>query len=195
MGDDHVGQFAGLDANVRAHHRIGVAVIGDDVVGSLRQQHDIAGRHDRHQRRALAHFKLAALEDAERNLVLRNLGTADAAFNSQAARRQQKRFAIGVRFQGDRPDRADQTKGDVHNIAARRQHDIRRRATFLANQLEGPALIRPVGKHPPHQPIADDRQVLAVTRRERQHALTGCRGQRGRHNRCRGRGSADRRLA
>src|SRR3979411_1678209 len=86
MGDDHVGQLAGLNADIRAHHGIGVAVIGNDVVGALRQQRDIAGGDARHQRGALADFKLAALVDRERNLVLRNFAGADAAFDAQAAR-------------------------------------------------------------------------------------------------------------
>ena len=70
-------------------------------------------------------------------------------------------------------------KRDMDDIAARRQHDIRRRAAFLADQLEGAGLVRPVGKHPPHQPAADDRQVLAVARRQRQHGLAGASMRRG----------------
>ena len=66
----------------------------------------------------------------------------------------------------------------MDDIAARRQHDVGRRAAILADQFEGAGLVRPVGKHPPHQPAGDDRQVLAVTRRQRQHRLAGGRGAR-----------------
>ena len=59
----------------------------------------------------------------------------------------------------------------MDDIAARRQHDVRRRAALLADQLEGAVLVRLVGKHPPHQSVADDRQILAVTRGQRQHRL------------------------
>ena len=41
--DDHVGQLAGLHADIRTHHRIGVAVVGDDIIGALGHQHDVAG--------------------------------------------------------------------------------------------------------------------------------------------------------
>ena len=51
VADGHVRQLAGLDADVGAHHRIGVAIVGDDVVGPLRQQRDIAGGDVGHQRR------------------------------------------------------------------------------------------------------------------------------------------------
>ena len=44
-----------------------------------------------------------------------------------------------------------------------------RRAAILADQLEAAGLVRTVRKHPPHQPAVDDRQILAVARRQRQH--------------------------
>ena len=59
----------------------------------------------------------------------------------------------------------------MDDIAARRQHDVGRGAAVLADQFEGAGLVRPVGKNPPHQSAGDDRQVLAVTRRQRQHGL------------------------
>ena len=115
-------------------------------------------------------FELAALVDRERNLVLRDLAGADAAFDAQAAGRKHEGLAVGLGFQRHRPHRADQAERDMDHIAARRQHDVGRRAALLADQFEGAGLVRPVRKHPPHQPAVDDRQVLAVARRQRQHA-------------------------
>ena len=94
-------------------------------------------------------------------------------------------------FKRHRPHGADQAKRDVHDVAARRQHDVRRRAALLAHQLEGAGVVGLVGEHPPHQPAVDDRQVLAVARRQRQHRLSGGRGARRRHRRRHG---SDRRL-
>ena len=59
----------------------------------------------------------------------------------------------------------------MDDVIARRQHDVRGRAALLADQLEGAGIVGLVGEHPPHQPAVDDRQVLAVARRQRQHRL------------------------
>ena len=74
-------------------------------------------------------------------------------------------------FRRHRPHRADQAERDVNDITAGRQHDVRGRAAILADQLERAGLVRLVGKHPPHQPAIDDRQILAVARGQRQHRL------------------------
>ena len=78
-------------------------------------------------------------------------------------------------FKRHRPHRADEPKRDVNDIAARRQHDVGRGAALLADQLESAVLVRLVREHPPHQAAIDDRQVLAVARRQRQHRLAGGR--------------------
>ena len=74
-------------------------------------------------------------------------------------------------FQPDRAHRADQAERDVDDVIAGRQHDVRGRAALLADQLERAGIVGLVGEHPPHQPAIDDRQILAVTRRQRQHRL------------------------
>ena len=79
----------------------------------------------------------------------------------------------------------------MHDIIARRQHDVRRRAAFLADQLERAGVVGLVGEHPPHQTVVDEGQILAVARRQRQHRLPGGRGTRRRHHR---RDGGDRRL-
>ena len=89
-----------------------------------------------------------------------------------------KAIAIGLRFQADRPHRTDQAERDVNDVIAGRQHDVRGRAALLADQLERAGVVGLVGEHPPHQPAIDDRQILAVARRQRQHPL-GRNGGRG----------------
>ena len=123
-----------------------------------------------------AAFELAALVERERNLVRRNLAGADAAFDAQSTRRKHERLAIGFRFQADRPHRADQAERDVNDVIAGRQHDVRGRAALLADQLERAGIVGLVGEHPPYQPAIDDRQILAVARRQRQHRLARDRG-------------------
>ena len=59
----------------------------------------------------------------------------------------------------------------MNDIVARRQHDVRRGAAFLADQLERAVIVRLVREYPPHQAAIDDRQVLAIARRQRQHRL------------------------
>ena len=44
----------------------------------------------------------------------------------------------------------------MDDVVARRQHDVRRRAAILADQLEGAGLVGLVGEHPPHQAAGDD---------------------------------------
>ena len=175
-GDHHVGQLARRHADVGAHHRVGVAIVGDDVIGALRQQHDVAGRDVRHQRGAVAAFELAALVDRERNLVLRNLAGADAAFDAQPAGRKHEGLAIGFGLQRHRAHRADEAERDVHDVVAGLQHEVRRRVAILPDHLEGAVLVRPVGEDPPHQTAVDVAEVLAVARRQRQHGLPGCCG-------------------
>ena len=133
---------------------------------------DIAGGDaGQHGRTLGAAFELAALVERERNLVRRNLAGADAAFDAQPTRRKHERLAIGFRFQTDRPHRTDQAERDVNDVIAGRQHDVRGRAALLADQLERAGIVRLVGEHPPNQPAIDDRQILAVARRQRQHRL------------------------
>ena len=79
-------------------------------------------------------------------------------------------------FQAHRPHRADQAERDVDDVIAGRQHDVRGRAALLADQLERAGVVGLVGEHPPHQPAIDDRQILAVARRQRQHPLRRNRG-------------------
>jgi preprotein translocase subunit Sec61beta len=59
----------------------------------------------------------------------------------------------------------------VDDVIARRQCDVRRRVAVLAQHLEGAGLVRTVGEDTPDQPAIDPRQILAVARRQRQHAL------------------------
>ena len=59
----------------------------------------------------------------------------------------------------------------MNDVIAGRQHDVRGRAALLADQLERAGIVRLVGEHPPYQPAIDDRQILAVARRQRQHRL------------------------
>ena len=97
---------------------------------------------------------------------------ADAALDAQSAGRKHEGHAIGLRFQAHRPHRADQAKRHVDDVTAGRQHDVRGRAALLADQLERAGVVGLVGEHPPHQPAIDDRQILAVARRQRQHPLS-----------------------
>ncbi len=60
----------------------------------------------------------------------------------------------------------------MDDVVAGRQHDVRGRAALLADQLERAGVVGLVGEHPPHQPAIDDRQILAVARRQRQHPLS-----------------------
>ena len=60
----------------------------------------------------------------------------------------------------------------MDDVIAGRQHDVRGRAALLADQLERAGVVGLVGEHPPHQPAVDDRQILAVARRQRQHRLS-----------------------
>ena len=71
----------------------------------------------------------------------------------------------------------------MDDVIAGRQHDIRGRAALLADQLERAGVVGLVGEHPPHQPAIDDRQILAVTRRQRQHPLSWNCGRRRRRYR------------
>jgi CubicO group peptidase (beta-lactamase class C family) len=187
VGDDDVGQLAGLNADVGAHHRIGIAIVRYDVVGALLQQRDVAAGDVRQQRRTFATFKLAALVNRERNLVRRNLAGADPAFDAQAASRQHERLAVGFRLQRHGARRADQAERDMDHIIAGWQHDVRRRAALLADQLEGAVLVRLVGEHTPHQSVGDGRAVLGVARGEREHGLPRRGGRRGRCSRRRSR--------
>ena len=60
----------------------------------------------------------------------------------------------------------------MDDVIAGRQHDVRGRAALLADQLERAGVVGLVGEHPPHQPAVDDRHILAVARRQRQHPLS-----------------------
>ena len=71
----------------------------------------------------------------------------------------------------------------MNDVIAGRQHDVRGRAALLADQLERAGIVGLVGEHPPYQPAIDDRQILAVARRQRQHRLARDRGARRRHHR------------
>ena len=71
----------------------------------------------------------------------------------------------------------------MDDVIAGRQHDVRGRAALLADQLEGAGVVGLVGEHPPHQPAVDDRQILAVARRQRQHRLAWRCGARRRRRR------------
>ena len=64
----------------------------------------------------------------------------------------------------------------MDDVTAGRQHDVRGGAALLADQLERAGVVGLVGEHPPHQPAIDDRQILAVARRQRQHRLAWNRG-------------------
>ena len=107
MRDGHVGQLAGLNADIRADHGIRVAIIGSDVVGAFRQQRDISRGDVWQQRSALAYFKLAALVDRERDLVLRDLAGADAPFDAQSTSRKQEGLPVGLGLERHGADRAD----------------------------------------------------------------------------------------
>ena len=74
----------------------------------------------------------------------------------------------------------------MDDVTAGRQHDVRGRAALLADQLERAGVVGLVGEHPPHQPAIDDRQILAIARRQRQHPLSwNCgRWRRNRRDRC-----------
>src|SRR5687768_18194733 len=64
------------------------------------------------------------------------------------------------------------SEGDMNDVIAGRQHDIGRRATILAQHLEGAALVRPVGEDAPDETAIDVRQILAVARRQRSEEHT-----------------------
>ena len=71
----------------------------------------------------------------------------------------------------------------MHDIAAGRQHDVRRRRPILAQQAEGAAGIRPVGVNAPDDAAGHVGEVLAEPGAEREHGLArgGRCGRRGGH--------------
>src|SRR6266700_2121276 len=78
---------AALHADIGAHHRVAVAVVRYDVVGTLRQQHQFSGRDVPGHRPLVAGLELAAGIDVERDLARRNPAVADAAFEPRPAGR------------------------------------------------------------------------------------------------------------
>src|SRR6185295_14149504 len=71
--DHHVGQPAGLHADVGAHGRVAVAVVRHDVIGPLGQQHHVRGGDALRDGALLAALELAAAEDIEVDLRRRDL--------------------------------------------------------------------------------------------------------------------------
>ena len=78
----------------------------------------------------------------------------------------------------------------MHHVAARRQHEDRRRGALLAQQAEDAARIRLVGIDAPVQPAGDVRRIAAEPRVHHQGDLPG---RHHRHGRSRGRRGAARR--
>src|SRR5262245_58396860 len=79
MADRYVRELAGLHPDVGPHHRIGVAVIRNDVIVAFRHHHNVARQHALRQRRLEAGLELAAFEDIEADLAGGNPDVANAA--------------------------------------------------------------------------------------------------------------------
>src|SRR5262249_30426285 len=127
----HVDELAGLHADVRAHHRIAVAVVGDDVVSALGEQYHVAGGDVLGNAPLLARLELAAGVDVEGNLPGGNLAVADASLKAGAARGDLEDFAHRFSAQLHALDRIGEPEGDVHDVAAGRERKRRGRAAVF----------------------------------------------------------------
>src|ERR1051325_10137744 len=72
MVHDDVGQLAGLDPDIGAHRRVGVAVVGNDVIGAFGQQQHVGRADARGDRTLVLALELAAAIDIEGDLARRN---------------------------------------------------------------------------------------------------------------------------
>ena len=123
-------------------------------------------------RPAVAGLELATFIDVERNLAGRYRHIANAAFDTQAARRQIEILAYGRAAQGNRLDRGRQAEADMHDVIARRQHQRWRSGFFFADKLERTARIGLGGIDAPGQTAGNRLRILAEARRQRERDLT-----------------------
>ena len=173
MADDNVGELRRLNAHVGSHHGVAVAIVRDDVIGALGQQHDIA-RHDVLRDRAtVAGVELAAGENVESNLSGRDADVTDAAFDANTAGRNIQHFANRVGPQLHRFGSARHAQTGVNNVIARRQHEGRRRRPVFLDQPQDAGGVGFDIKNPPDQAAADRRRVVSVTGRDGQRHLPG----------------------
>ena len=173
MGDDDIGKLRGLDVDVRTHHRIAVAVIRHDVIGSFGKQHDVAGHDVLHDRPAFGGVELAAGEDVERYLPGGDADIADPALEPNAAGGNLENFADGLGAQLHGLRRAGESEVGMDDVVARRQHEGRRRRPVFLDQAENPGGVRLRRIDAPDQAAADRRRVAAVPGRDRERHLSG----------------------
>ena len=160
MGDSDVGQLAGGNADVGAHHRIGVAVIRHDVIGALRHDHDVSGHDVLGDGATVAGLELTALVNVERNLPGGNRHIANAAFQPQAAGRQVELLVHVFRGKRHRLDRRGEAKADMHDVGAGWQHQRRRRRLVFLDQGEFAAGVGLGGINAPGEPSGDRRRIF-----------------------------------
>src|ERR1700736_2258995 len=127
----HVDELAGLHADVGTHHGVAVAVVRDDVIGALGEQHHVAGGYVLGDAPFLARLELAAGVDVEGNLPGGNLAVADAPLEAGTAGRDLEDFAHRLGAQLHPFDRIGEAKRDVHDVTAGGQHGCGWRGALL----------------------------------------------------------------
>src|SRR6266478_4803622 len=124
MANRYIRELAALHPDVGPHHRIGVAVIRDDVIVAFRHHYYVARQHALRQRRLEAGLELAALEDIEGDLAARNPHVADAALELDAAGWKLEHLTCPL-LEAQRLGGARQPETDMHHIVAGRQRHHR----------------------------------------------------------------------
>src|SRR6202023_924771 len=104
-----------------------------------------------------ARLELAPFVNFECNLAMRDTGIPDMAFNTQSPGWNLKDFLHGLSPQLHRFGRTGQSKGNVHDVSTRREHETGRGSLLLLDQLRSRILLHT--ENAPMQPAVDDGQI------------------------------------